>query len=160
MRTGSARGCEVRPGTRRAGKEGFNFLGCHLHKRMSGRIWEKEGRKVYFLQRWPSVRAMTQVKQRVRDLTPRSCCHEDLREVIARLNPVLRGWGEYFRTGNAASRFNQLDSYVWRRLKALRVKRAGSKLRAGQVERWTRDYFVAGFGLHRMRGTVRYPEAA
>jgi group II intron reverse transcriptase/maturase len=142
------------------GKEGFDFLGCHLHKRMSGRIWEKEGRKVYFLQRWPSVRAMKQVKQRVRNLTPRSRCHEDLRAVIAQLNPVLRGWGEYFRTGNAAARFNQLDSYVWRRLKALRVKRAGSKLRAGQFERWTRDYFVEGFGLHRMRGTVRYPEAA
>jgi hypothetical protein len=142
------------------GKEGFDFLGCHLHKRMSGRTWEREGRNVYFLQRWPSVRAMKQVKQRVRDLTPRSRCHEDLREVIAQLNPVRRGWGEYFRTGNAALQFNQLDSYVWRRLKALRVKRAGSKLRAGQVERWTRVYFVEGFGLHRMRGTVRYPEAA
>jgi hypothetical protein len=41
--------------------------------------------------------------------------------VIADLNPVLRGWGEYFRTGNAALRFNQLDTYVWRRLRALRL---------------------------------------
>ena len=142
------------------GKEGFDFLGCHLQKRMSGPIWEKEGRRVYFLQRWPSVRAMKRVRQRVKELTPRSRCHADLRAVVAQLNPVLRGWGGYFRTGNAAAKFNQLDSYVWRRLKALRVKRAGSKLRAGEAERWTSDYFVKGIGLHRLRGTVRYPEAA
>ena len=142
------------------GKEGFDFLGCHLHKRLSGPIWEREGRKVYFLQRWPSVRAMKQVRQRVKELTPRSRCHADLRDIVARLNPVLRGWGEYFRTGNADVKFNQLDGYVWRRLRSLRVKRGGSKLRAGLVEKWTSDYFVNGFGLHRLRGTIRYPEAA
>ena len=32
--------------------------------------------------------------------------------VIADLNPVLRGWGNYFRTGNAAAKFNQIDTYV------------------------------------------------
>jgi group II intron reverse transcriptase/maturase len=142
------------------GKEGFDFLGCHLRKRLSGAIWEKKGKRLYFLQRWPSARAMKQVRQRVRHLTPRRRCHEDLRDVIAQLNPVLRGWGEYFRTGNAYARFNQLDSYVWQRLKALRVKRAGSKLRAGQAEHWTRDYFIDGLGLYRLRRTVRYPEAA
>jgi RNA-directed DNA polymerase len=142
------------------GKEGFDFLGCHLQKRMSGPIWEREGRKVYFLHRWPSARAMKRVRQRVKEMTPRSRCHADLRAVVAQLNPVLRGWGNYFRTGNAAVKFNQLDSYVYQRLRALRVKRAGSKLKAGAWERWTRDYFVEGFGLHRLRGTVKYPEAA
>jgi hypothetical protein len=72
---------------------------------------------------------------------------------------VLRGWGQYFRTGNAARKFNQVDSYVWQRLRALRVKRKGRALRAGEIERWTRDYFHA-LGLHRLRGTVAYPEAA
>ena len=142
------------------GKEGFDFLGCHLHKRLSGPILEREGRKVYFLQRWPSVRALKRVRQRVKELTPRSSCHRELREVVARLNPVLRGWGNYFRTGNAAAKFNRVDSYVWERLRTLRVKRAGRNLRAGEAARWTRDYFVQGFGLHRLRGTVRYPEAA
>ena len=142
------------------GKEGFDFLGCHLRKRLSGAIWEKKRRRLYFLQRWPSARAMKRIRQRVKELTPRSRCHADLRDVIAQLNPVLRGWGGYFRTGNADAKFNQLDSYVYRRLRALRVKRAGSKLRAGQAERWTRDYFVQGLGLHRLLGTVRYPEAA
>ena len=139
------------------GKEGFDFLGCHLQKRMSGVLWERERRRLYFLQRWPSHRSMQRIRDRVRELTPRARCHADLRDVIADLNPVLRGWGTYFRTGNAATRFNQLDSFVYRRLKALRVKRKGRDLRAGEAARWSRETFW-NLGLHRLRGTVRYPE--
>jgi group II intron reverse transcriptase/maturase len=157
-------GLELHPDkTRRVelydGKQGFDFLGCHLHKRMSGRIWEEERRAVYFLQRWPSQRATKRVKQRVKELTPRGRCHADLRDVIVDINPVIRGWGNYFKTGNAAKRFNQLDSYVRRRLVALRVKRKGRNIRPGEVRRWTREAFEK-LGLHRLRGTVKYPEAA
>jgi hypothetical protein len=156
-------GLELHPDkTRRVdlydGREGFDFLGCHLHKRLSGPIWERERRRVYFLQRAPSQRSMKRIRRRVKELTPSSRCHADLRDVIEQLNPVLRGWGEYFRTGNAARRFNQLDTYVWRRLRSLRIKRKGRHLRPGEWERWNRDYFHA-LGLHRLRGTVRYPEA-
>jgi group II intron reverse transcriptase/maturase len=139
------------------GKEGFDFLGCHLHKRLSGKLLEEKGERLYFLQRWPSQRSMQRIRQRVKELTPRSRCHADIRDVIADLNRVLRGWGNYFRTGNAATRFNQLDSYVWRRLLSLRVKRKGRNLKPGEVERWSREYFQT-FGLHRLRGTVQYPE--
>jgi group II intron reverse transcriptase/maturase len=141
------------------GSEGFEFLGCHLRKRLSGPIWEKERRRVYFLQRWPSQRSMKRVRERVKALTLRRRCHEDLRRVIADVNPVLRGWGQYFRTGNAAQRFNQVDTYVWRRLGALLRQRKGRHLRPGEAERWTREFFHA-LGLHRLRGTIRYPEAA
>jgi RNA-directed DNA polymerase len=141
------------------GREGFDFLGCHLRKRMSGPIWEQRHQRVYFLQRWPSTRAMQRVRQRVKDLTPRGVCHRNVRETIARLNPVLRGWGAYFRTGNAAVKFGQVDDYVHRRLRRLLVKRYGRQLRAGQATRWTSDFFHA-LGLQRLRGSIRYPEAA
>jgi hypothetical protein len=72
-------------------------------------------------------------------------------------DPGGRGWGNYFRTRNAAKRFNQLDTYVWRPLKSLRVKRKGRHLRPGEVERWSRDSSHE-LGLHRPRGTVRYPK--
>ena len=141
------------------GRAGFDFLGCHLHKRMSGPIWERTHRRVYYLHRWPSQRALRRVRSRVRALTPRSRCHEDLRRVIADLNPVLRGWGQYFRTGNAAVKFIQLDTYVEDRLRGLLLKRAGSRLRPGRAATWHRPFFEA-LGLCRLRGTVQYPEAA
>jgi len=66
-------GLELHPGkTRRVdlswGQEGFDFLGCSLRKRMSGPIWEKQGKRVYFLQRWPSPRSLKRVRQRVKGL--------------------------------------------------------------------------------------------
>jgi RNA-directed DNA polymerase len=100
---------------------------------------------------------MKQIRQRVKEPSPRRRCHADLRDVIGDLKPVLRGWGNYCRTGNAASRFNQLDTYVWRRPCDLLRKRKGRHLRAGEWERWNRDFFH-NLGLHRLRGTVRYPE--
>jgi len=139
------------------GRQGFDFLGCHLHKRMSGVIWERERRRVYFLQRWPSQRSMQRVRQRVKERTGRDRNGvKDVRVLIRDLNPILRGWGNYFRTGNAARKFNRLDAYVGRRLQRFMVKRKGRHLRPGEAEQWTRDFYWQ-LGLHRLRGTVRYP---
>jgi group II intron reverse transcriptase/maturase len=128
------------------GRQGFDFLGCHLHKRMSGRIWQKERKRVYFLQRWPSTRSMKRVRQRVKEHTGRNRNGvKDVRMLIHDLNPLLRGWGNYFRTGN-----------VWNRLRRFMVKRKGRHLRAGETDGWTREFYW-NLGLHRLRGTVRYP---
>jgi hypothetical protein len=141
------------------GREGFDFLGCHLRKRMSGPLWVRTRRRVYFLQRWPSPRAMRQVRGRVRELTPRRRCHEDLRVVIADVNRVLRGWGQYFRTGNATTKFIHVDRYVEDRLRGLLRQRVGSRLAAGRAAAWRRPFFEA-LGLCRLRGTVQYPAVA
>lgn len=149
--------------TRRAdlnwGKQGIDFLGCHLRKRFSGPQWEKRRKRVYFLNRWPSTRSMKRIRQRVKELTPKSRCHEDPRDVIAKLNPVLRGWGQYFRTGNAADKFTEIDKYVAWRLKRMRIKRKGRNLKHGEARRWDASYFYA-LGLYKLSGTVAYPEAA
>jgi RNA-directed DNA polymerase len=83
----------------------------------------------------------------------------DICDVIAAINPSLRGWGNYFRTGNAALRFNQIDCDVWRRLRGLMRKRYGRNLRAGQMVFWTREWFEA-HGLYRLRGAIRCPVLA
>jgi RNA-directed DNA polymerase len=155
-------GLELHPDkTRRVelydGKQSFDFLGCRFRKRLSGAIWEREQRRVYFLHRQPSQRAMKRIRQKVKDQTQRGRCHADLRAVIKDLNPILRGWGAYFATGNAGRSFNQIDSYVFERLRGLRVKRAGRQLEAGMASTWNREYFW-NLGLHRLRGTVAYPE--
>ena len=141
------------------GRQGFDFLGCHLRKRLCGPLWEKQRRRVYFLQRWPSVRSMKRVRQRVKEMTGRNRNGvKDVRVIIRDINPVLRGWGNYFRTGNAAVKFKQVDRYVGDRLRCFMMKRKGRNLRAGETSRWTHDFFH-GHGLYRLRGTVKYPEA-
>jgi len=142
------------------GREGFDFLGCTLRKRMSGKLWEQKRKRIYYLQRKPSVRSMKRVRARVKELTDRRWNGvKDVRVLIRKLNPVLRGWGNYFRTGNAADKFNVVDRYVWWRLKRFSMKRKGRNLRAGEAAAWTSDFFVS-LGLHRLRGTVQYPAPA
>jgi RNA-directed DNA polymerase len=143
----------------REGREGFDFLGCHFHARMSGRLHEQYGIVRYYLHRWPSQQTMKRLRAKVRDRTGRNRAGTDIRDVIADLNPVLRGWGNYFRTGNAADKFRQADRYVVTRLRRLMVKKRGRNLHAGQADAWTEEWFN-GHGLHRLRGTVRYPKAA
>jgi RNA-directed DNA polymerase len=142
------------------GQEGFDFLGCSLRKRMSGPIWAKYGRRVYFLQRCPSPRSLKRVRQRVKALTGHTRSGvKDVCVLIDDLNPVLRGWGNYFRTGNAAQKFNQTDAYVWKRLNRFMVKRKGRNLRPGEAQQWDSAFFHR-LGLHRLRGTVQYPGQA
>jgi RNA-directed DNA polymerase len=143
----------------REGKEGFDFLGCHLHARMSGRLWEQKRIIRYYLHRWPSARSMKRARARIKALTGRSQVGMELQVVIERLNLFLRGWGNYFRTGNAAIKFNTMDRYVWWRLFRLLVKKRGRNLRAGQADRWTRAWFHDQ-GLHQLMGTIQYPKAA
>jgi RNA-directed DNA polymerase len=143
----------------RQGREGLDFLGCHFRARMSGRVWEKYGKIRYYLHRWPSQRSMKRLRGKIRDRTGRHRAGADIRDVIADLNPLLRGWGNYFRTGNAAGKFRQADDYVVRRLRSLMIKKRGRNLRAGQAQAWTEEWFN-GHGLYRLRGTIRYPKAA
>jgi RNA-directed DNA polymerase len=142
----------------REGREGFDFLGCHFHARVSGRLLERGVRR-YYLHRWPSQRAMKRAREKVKFLTGRSRVGADLKWLIGRLNLFLRGWGNYFRTGNASDKFRQLDRYVAWRLKRLLIKKRGRNLHAGQADRWTEAWFHDQ-GLHKLLGTIRYPKAA
>ncbi len=143
----------------REGREGFDFLGCHFHARMSGRLWEEKRIVRYYLHRWPSQRSMNRARQRIRTLTSRSRVGVELPTVIEQLNLFLRGWGNYFRTGNAATKFVDLDRYVAWRLKRFLIKKQGRNLHAGQADKWTRLWFHDQ-GLHQLMGTIRYPKAA
>jgi hypothetical protein len=86
----------------------------------------------------------------------------DIRVVIGKLNPVLRGWGAYFRTGNASGKFNTIDSYVRERLLRL-LKYRGGQLRwrpgGTSFERrdWSHRRLVQKHGLYQLLGTIRYP---
>ena len=124
-----------------------------------GRLWEQKRVIRYYLHRWPSQRAMKRLREKVHARTARNRVGADIREVIAELNPLLRGWGNYFRTGNAADKFRQADEYVVWRLRTLMIRKRGRNLHAGQADAWTEDWFN-GHGLYKLRGTIRYPRAA
>jgi hypothetical protein len=92
------------------------------------------------------------------DCTRRLVHHRiDILQVVEVLNPVLRGWGNYFRTGNASLKFQQVDRYVNRRLVRLLRHVRGWRRRPFVLRDWGPERFVSEFGLYRLVGTIRYP---
>lgn len=139
----------------RRGRESFEFLGFTLRKRRS----IQRAPHLHFMQRWPSPRAMSKVCRRVHELTDkRHAGVKDVKQLIASLNPVLRGWANYFKTGNADAQFNTIDHYVHERIVHWLWRRGGQRAR-NWPSRWPYSRLFA-MGLHQLRTTVHYPAHA
>ena len=134
------------------GRDGFDFLGFHHHKMES---WKYRGH--FYLQRWPSERAMRSIRTKIRDITNRGRVGDHLDWAVHDLNRVLRGWGAYFRYGNSARKFSAVDSYVHERLAILASNKHGLSGR-----NWQRRFTTAwlkSLSVYRLTGTVRYGTA-
>ena len=135
------------------GAEGFDFLG--FHHRM-GKSW-RTGH--WYLQKWPSKRAMAQVKAKIRDRTDRRYARLPLEWAVEDLNRVLRGWSNYFRYGNSAEKFDHIDAYVNERLAILASTKHGLTGR-NWVSRFNNQW-VNQLGIYRLSGKVtRWPAHA
>jgi hypothetical protein len=131
------------------GQQGFDFLGFHHHKVAS---WRRRGR--YYLQRWPATRAMNAIRAKVREATDRRFVGYSLEWIVGNLNRVLRGWGAYFRYGNAARKFADIDSYVHERLAIFASIKHGLRYHRN----WSRRFswaWLRGLGVYRLSGRVR-----
>jgi group II intron reverse transcriptase/maturase len=137
----------------RRGKESFVFLGCTIRKRRS----IQRNPRWHFMQRWPSPKATKKLRDRVGELTSKRQSGKEVKQVIAELTPVIRGWGNYFRTGNADREFNKMDCFVVQSLRRWQYRRGGQ--RPTKRKPFTGDQLY-GMGLHRLMGTVKYPAQA
>ena len=100
--------------------EGFDFLGWRIQRR----AWRsRTGRRAIYT--YPSKKALASVTAKVRSLTRRAK-HRTLAALLRRLNPVLRGWCNYFRHGVSARTFSYLDHFAfWRIVGWLRKRHVG-----------------------------------
>ena len=133
------------------GKEGFDFLGFHLHK------VESWWRGKWYLQRWPSARAMSSIRAKIRALTSRRFTGLACRSSWSASTLFCGAGATYFRQGNSARKFHQVDAYVHERLAILA---ANKHQRSGR--RWAAEYDWTWFqrlGVHTLSGSVRYGSA-
>jgi RNA-directed DNA polymerase len=110
------------------------------------RAWRSRSGKTA-IYTYPSKKALASIIDKVRTLTRRAK-HRTLADLLRRLNPVLRGWCNYFRHGVSARTFGYVDHFAFRRIVGWLRKRhlrlnmhtlirrflAGWKLRAEHVE--------------------------
>jgi len=76
----------------------------------------------------PRKRAIDNFRDKVRRITRRQQ-PKSLEQVISELNPVIRGWRNYFCHGDCKRIFWDLDCWIGDRLKAFRVKRWRTRLK-------------------------------
>jgi group II intron reverse transcriptase/maturase len=131
------------------GREGFVFLGFE-HRMRESTKWR--GR--WYLQKWPSPRAMASMRAKVRQRTALRLASLPLEDVVGHLNSVLRGWGAYFAVGNSSTKFRAIDSYVHLRMAKLASKNHGLHGRYWAT-RFTYGW-LTDLGIYRLGGKVRY----
>jgi RNA-directed DNA polymerase len=130
------------------GAEGFIFLGFEHRMRKS---WRRTGH--WYLQKWPSPRAMASIRGKIRDRTDRRYARLPLEVVVENVNHVVRGWGNYFCYGNSAEKFSQIDRYANERLAILASAKHGLQGR-NWVARFNHEWCTR-LGVYRLTGTVK-----
>jgi group II intron reverse transcriptase/maturase len=103
------------------GQDGFDFLGFHFHKKKS----KKSGKLLPYI--WASPKSMMNIRRKIHFITERKRLSNTPDEVIKFLNMVIRGWRNYFRIGNCALKFQQLDRYIRYRLEQWIRAKLGSR---------------------------------
>lgn len=133
------------------GREGLEFLGHHLRKMPSYRFAGK-----FFLHRWPSQRSLKRLREKVRAVVHRGRNGvSDIRDLVKALNPVVVGWRNYFRSGNATRQFAKMEKYIWERLARFECKR---RKRTSPYRDSRYDYtWYRSLEVVPLVGTIRFP---
>jgi RNA-directed DNA polymerase len=105
-------------------RRGFEFLGYLIRrgrqlKLPPGKI--VTGARSGALYAYPREKSVQRFKDRVRQLT-RRCVPLKTKDLIEQLNPVLRGWGHYYKRAHVRTLFNKLDRWIERRIWSHRYK--------------------------------------
>ncbi|TDE13000.1 group II intron reverse transcriptase/maturase [Jiangella asiatica] len=82
--------------------EGFDYLGFNVRRYRNGKLLIK-----------PSADAVRRIRKRLTD-EMRSLRGSNAMAIIARLNPVIRGWAAYYRGVVSSRIFAELDTHLWR----------------------------------------------
>jgi RNA-directed DNA polymerase len=92
--------------------EGFDFLGLHVRHYPAPRTT----RTGYKLLIKPSKKAVTEKRKELRAVWLGLKGH-NVRQVLRRLNPIIRGWANYYRTAVSSEVFARMDQWMGRRAK-------------------------------------------
>jgi RNA-directed DNA polymerase len=108
-----------------AQKGGFDFLGYHFERGM----------------KWPRQKSLDKFKETIRHKT-RRMQGQSMGEVIASINPTLRGWFEYFKHSHWTV-FQDVDGWVRGRLRSILRKHQGKRGRGrgSDHQRWPNAFF-------------------
>ena len=117
--------------------ERFGFLGLDFR-----RVRSRKGRWMPLVM--PQMKKRTELLRELKGIFNRSRSRP-LHGVISKINPVLRGWVNYFAVGNSSRCFSFIRVWVEKKLRRLLAK---ARLRRGfGWKRWNTRWLYDGLGL-------------
>lgn len=123
-----------------AEKESFDFLGYSFKKELN---LEKTKRVAYF---WPSQKAERSIREKIRKITnPRRSVK--VQEVVKELNPIIRGWVNYFRIANSSKKFGKIRLYAANKVRKF-IRRRQNRSGYG-YRNYPDNYLYKRLGLYR-----------
>ncbi len=118
--------------------EGFDFLGFNV------RHYEDKSRKSgYKLLIKPSKQAIKDIKLKIKQvwLKHQAC---NIKTIIAKLNPIIRGWANYYKVGVSRKVFESLDAWMHKR-----ARRYAKRMHPNKNETWRKEKYFGRFNLER-----------
>jgi hypothetical protein len=93
----------------------------------------------------PRRKKVVEILRKVRD-TLRGSQHLAVRGAVTRVNPIVRGWANYFRVGNSSRELDAVRTGVERKVRRFAVKKL--KRRGFGWSRWSSDVVYGTWGLY------------
>ena len=116
-------------------RQGFDFLGCHIRHYRAPQT-TRIGWKLLIT---PSQTAVRQVRAKLNAIWQKAHGHP-IREVIKQLNPLIRGWANYYRPWVSSQVFHDLDRWMY-----LRQWRYLKRQHPRQSKRWCYRHYWGHF---------------
>ena len=118
--------------------ETFSFLGFDFRRSRT-----RKGK--WGLRRTPKISARTKLFRKIKEVFRRHRS-QPFNRVIHLINPMLRGWVNYFRVGNSGQCFTYVK--YWVEKKSRRHLMRARKLEGFGWDRWSRQWFYQTLGLY------------
>ena len=129
--------------------ESFTFLGFNIR-----RAWTQRGK--WGVACVPKIAARTKLLRRLKGVMRRHCS-QPVERVIALINPILRGWTNYFRIGQSSRCFSHVKDWVEKKVRRHLMRQRG---RVGfGWKRWSRQTLYGRLGLFSEYRVVYLPKA-
>ncbi len=120
-------------------KDGIDFLGFNIRKAKTNR---KKRQVSVFIK--PSKKSIRSFKEKIRNIWKDR--GKSPPQLIKETNPLIRGWGNYFRIGVSYDIFSAMDNYIWEKTWKFGLYRHANKGRA-----WVRKKYYKTVGKHQWR---------
>jgi RNA-directed DNA polymerase len=129
--------------------ESFTFLGFEYRRILS------------FRQKWrpyyaPKLKKRTALYEKLREVF-RQHVSWPVKVVIAKINPILRGWVNYFRVGHSSSCFSKVKQWVEKKVRQHLMRARGRK--GFGWTRWSSEWLYDRLGLFNNYRLIRWSDA-